>query len=226
MNTTTTTENGTNEVINNQHTDQDNDFVSRYKTQIVAGIIVIILGIFGYGFYSSYKEKSNKMMADELFAFTSVTLKDFNAGKVSAEKVVSGFQAVYNGKEGFSSAGAHIIELSDALLEKNKQVEAYNLLSLGLQTINNNQMSYFLNIRAAAVAENLNKPKQAIKHLEDILSGNLLYMSEKIYLDAGRLYLMTGDKEKAKSSFKWVMEKGKEAEFKKLARLYLEELGA
>ena len=56
------------------------------------------------------------------------------------------------------------------------------------------------------------------------VGSGIKLMEDKVYLDLGRLYRDTGDSEKAKSSFQWVVDKGTEAEFKKMARLYLDEL--
>ena len=47
----------------------------------------------------------------------------------------------------------------------------------------------------------------------------------KTYLDLGRLYLKKGDKQKAKTSFQYVVDKAKDdPEFVKLAKIYLTKL--
>jgi hypothetical protein len=49
-------------------------------------------------------------------------------------------------------------------------------------------------------------------------------MEDKLYLDLGRLYLSAGNKEKAKVNLQYLVDNGKDAEFMKIARLYLEDI--
>ena len=101
---------------------------------------------------------------------------------------------------------------------------AYSVATEAMDKVSNDQAAYFLRMRAAVLAENLNKLDEALKHLNTLISGSIKYMEDKIYLDLGRLQLKTGDTEKAKSSFQHVIDNGKEEEFKKMAKLYLSEL--
>ena len=49
-------------------------------------------------------------------------------------------------------------------------------------------------------------------------------MEDKTYLDLGILYLKTGNKDKAKTSFDYVLEKSKDETLLKITRIYLDEL--
>lgn len=225
MNTTTVPKAGTdvNDLVKDGGADT---FINENKGLVCAAVVLILAAIFGYGYIKQANAEKNNRYANELYTYSTTTLENFNNGKVKAPEVLSGFEQVYKGKEGFATAGSYIVSLSDALVAKNKNNEAYSLLNLGIQTIDNSEVLFFLNSRASSVAEDLGKTKEALAHLEDILKNNVMYMADKVYLDAGRLYLKLGNKEKALSSFKWVIDQGKEEEFKKMARLYLDELGA
>jgi len=109
-------------------------------------------------------------------------------------------------------------------MEKGNHQEAYALATKSMDKISNAYTDYFIGIRAAALAENLGNNQEALDILNRLISSSVKYMEDKIYLDLGRLQLKTGDKEKAKSSFQYVIDKGKEEEFKKMARLYMSEL--
>jgi predicted negative regulator of RcsB-dependent stress response len=219
--TTASPQSDVNEILNET---EIGAFTARYKNLVIGGVIALLIAVFAYGYYQHMTTQNNNAYASELFTFSDKAITDFNADKMSATDLVNGFKAAYDGKEGFTTAGVFMVQISDALVAKEKNEEAYVLLSLGTSTINNQQMLYFLRTRAAAVAEDLGKNKEALTLLEDQLKSNVIFMADKIYLDAGRLYLRTGNKEKAKVSFQWILDQGKEEEFKKMARLYLEDL--
>jgi predicted negative regulator of RcsB-dependent stress response len=228
MNTTTTTQvpkagTDVNDLVKNGDA---GDFINENKGLVGIAVVVILAAIFGYGYYKKVSTAKSDNYANELYTYTTMAVENLSKDKVKAPEVLSGFEKVYKGKEGFATAGSYIVMLSDALVAKNNNNEAYSILNLGIQSISNREVLFFLNARASSVAEDLGKTKEALMHLESILKGSVMYMADKVYLDAGRLYLKLGNKEKAISSFKWVVDEGKEEEFKKMARLYLDELGA
>ena len=49
-------------------------------------------------------------------------------------------------------------------------------------------------------------------------------MEDKVYLDLGILYLKKGNKEKAKASLDYVVEKSKDESLLKIARIYLSQI--
>lgn len=201
-------------------------FIAKNKTAVLVLIAVVIVGVFAYGYYRHANGVKRDAYANELYTYTTKSLEDFKGDKLKAQDLVNGFKAVYSGKEGFSSAGIFMIQLTDELMAKGNNDEAYALLKLGIETISNQQMLFFLRTRAAVVAENIGQDKEALSHLENIIKGNVMYLGDKVYLDAGRLYHKLGDKEKALSSLNWVIDQGTEEEFKKMAKLYLETIGA
>jgi len=198
--------------------------ITRNKVPLAAAGIALLAIIFGYGYFSQATTKKYNKYADALSIYTDAALKDMEKKDFKPSEIVSGFRNVYQGKEGFASAGTMMAELSDKLIEKGHQQEAYDLLAMGVETQDNIEVLYFLRLRAAAVAEDLGKNLEALSHLEAVIASGSMYMADKVYLDAGRLYAREGKVEKAKASFNWVIKEGSEAEFKKMANLYLGQL--
>lgn len=228
MNTTTTTSDSTPK----QGTSIDEalgqtelgGWIAQNKTPVLSAVALIILGVFGYGIFNHFQTKKFNSYSSALYKVTSEKIGLYKDGKIQAQELVSAFNEAWKPAGSFEGAGPYVIEVTDALTSKQNYQEAYDILSDASKRLSNPTLSYFINIRAAALAEDLGKKDLAISHLKAIISGGVRYMEDKVYLDLGRLYREAGDKEKAKSSFQWVLDKGTETEFKKMARLYLEEL--
>jgi FimV-like protein len=199
-------------------------WISQNKMPVISAVVVLIVGIFAYGIFDHFKTERENKYSSALHQVVKDKLTPFREGKIEASELVKSFNDQWLEMGSFVGAGTFVVQVVDALMAKNKYAEAYALVADADQRISNPQLSYFFNIRAAALAEDLGKKKEAITHLKKIAGSGIKYFESKVYLDLGRLYLETGDKEKARSSFQFVIDEGKEVEFKKVARLYLEEL--
>ena len=103
--------------------------------------------------------------------------------------------------------------------------EALEVLTLGQKAAKNDYAEYFILSRLAVVYEDLGQDQNAIDTLTKMNSKSLKIFEGKNYLDLGRLYLKQGNKEKAKASFTYVVEKAKDdSEFVKIAKLYLSKM--
>lgn len=199
-------------------------WISQNKMPVISALVVLVVGIFAYGVFNHLKTEKENKYADALHNVISEKLTPFQEGKVTAKELAEAFQNEWKEMGGFVGAAPYVIQVADALTAKGNYQEAYSLISEADKQIENPQLNYFINIRAAALAEDLGKRKEAIEHLKKVVGSGVKYFVGKVYLDLGRLYLETGDNEKAKASFKYVVDEGKEVEFKKLARLYLDEI--
>lgn len=199
-------------------------WIAEHKSITITIVILIFASVIGFGIFNHFQSKRNNEYAGKLFAFTQNELVQFREGKLTASELVKKYNAVRTPMGSFNGIGSYTVELINTLSEKQKFTEAYAVATTALDRISNAQDKYFISIRAAALAENLGKNKEALKHLNTLISGSVKYMEDKIYLDLGRLQLKTGNTEKAKSSFQYVIDNGKEEEFKKMAKLYLSEL--
>lgn len=199
-------------------------WIAEHKSLTISILVLIFAGVLGLGVFNHFQTKRNNEYAGKLFAFTQNELVQFREGKLKADELVKKYDALWTPMGSFDGAGSYTIELINALSEKQSYGQAYTVATQALDRISNSQDKYFVGIRAAALAENLGKNEEALKHLNTLISGSVKYMEDKIYLDLGRLQFKTGDIEKAKSSFQYVIDNGKEEEFKKMARLFLSEL--
>lgn len=199
-------------------------WISQNKAPVISAIVLLVVCIFGYGVFNHFKTEKENKYGDALHSVVKEKLAPFQEGKVTAEELVKSFNDQWKDMGSFAGAAPFVIQIVDALTAKGNYQEAYALIADADQRIENPQLNYFINIRAAALAEDLGKKKEAIAHLKSVVGSGVKYFIGKVYLDLGRLYLETGDKEKAKASFQYVLDEGKEAEFTKMARLYLDEI--
>ncbi|EQC48984.1 tetratricopeptide repeat protein [Bacteriovorax sp. BSW11_IV] len=194
-------------------------FIARHKGGFLILVIAIVFGIIGYGIYSVRASKAEEVNAGKVFAFSNTTFKDFKEGKVDAAKVSEDFAILMNEVGSFNGAIPTALEVSDALLAKGLKEDALKTL-VELGTVKNVISKYFVNLRLAAIYEDLGQTDKAIISLEELLNGPKL-LEEKVYLDLGRLYLAKGDKDKARRNFEYVEKNMAQEEFKKLAKYYL-----
>ena len=74
----------------------------------------------------------------------------------------------------------------------------------------------------AALYEDMGKFNESYKVLQDMLKSPVKLLESKVYLDLGRIHLKRGEKEKAKTTFQYVIDNGKSGDdVVKMARLYM-----
>lgn len=230
MNTTTnsnpnTTTNATPEVDRELAQTEFGEWIVKNKTAVLSLVALVFVGIFGYGAFNHFQTKKHNEFAASLYSTVEAKLADFKAKKVTASELKKDIEGVWSPMGGFVGAAPYIVQVADALAAGGSYQEAYDLVAMGAERISNQETDYFFHVRAAAFAESLEgKTDVAIDHLKKILSGGVKYFEGKVYLDLGRLYLKKGDQKLAKDSFQWVVDNGQEAEFKKMAKIYLSEM--
>lgn len=202
--------------------------IAKNKIAVYTTLGVLVAVIIGFGFFKIFADKSNVEHNTKIYAFESTILKDYIANPTDAK----GAKAIENGVTSLHlQMGDYlgllpiIIKASDVLTANSYYSEARSLLSIGEKVAKDDYSEFFIHSRQAAVYEDMGEDKLAIDTLEKMTSQSVKIFEGKTYLDLGRLYLKTGNKEKAKASFTHVVEKAKdEAEFVKLAQLYLSKM--
>lgn len=222
MSDTTTTPNRS---INQILEDGDaGNFVSKNKNTIIAVLAGIVIAVIGFGVYSNFADKSKTEYNSKVYAFDTGTLKSFN-DKSDPKALVEGIKNLQKEVGNYAGLIPVIIKASDLLTETAHLNEAQEVLNTGLKSAKNEYAEYFLLSRLAVVQEDLGQNQAAIDTIESMNSKSVKVFEGKNYLDLGRLYLKMGNKEKAKASFTYVVEKTKdEGEFVKLAKLYLSKI--
>jgi tetratricopeptide (TPR) repeat protein len=204
------------------------NFIAQNKVLVYALITILLSGIVGFGLYKTFAEKSQTAYNSKIYNFESSALKDFLANPTDAAKVLAletGIMKLHEEMGNYLGLLPLVIKSSDALISNSRYVEAKNILSIGEKISKDDFSDYFIMSRQAVVFEDMGEDKLAIDMLEKMTSQSVKVFEGKTYLDLGRLYLKTGNKDKAKTNFLYVVEKAKdEAEFVKIAQLYLARL--
>ncbi|MBT7609332.1 MAG: tetratricopeptide repeat protein [Bacteriovoracaceae bacterium] len=198
--------------------------IAKNKTLAVTLILLLVIGVVGYGFYTSQKEKADHKKADQMFSFMDKNFQSLADGKMAVPVFLSAHQKAMSGLSGFAGLFPTNIIIADELIKKNELAPAQEILeSLNIHTTNNYQV-ILIALRLAAVYEDLGKPELAIEQLEKLNNLKTGILEAKNYLDLGRLYKQLGNTEKAKVNFNYVINNMAQDEFAKLAKLYLSEL--
>lgn len=198
------------------------NLIQKNKVAIGLGIVLIVLGVLGWGYYSTYKHNTNEALAKVVLTFQTGSLKDFSENKIDGKKATDDFLSMMEKVSGFQGALPIGIQLADTLLLNKNVDDAIRVLTAVKPLAKNDYARYFVLSREAVALEDAGKTEEAIKALEELASNSLKLFEGKTYLDLGRLYLKKGDKEKARKNFEYVVSTAKdEVEFVKIANLYL-----
>jgi tetratricopeptide (TPR) repeat protein len=222
MTNTTLTPNRTLNQIMNE--DDASSFILRNKnalTGLVAGIVVAVIA---FGLYVNFSDKSKAEFNSKIFNFENSALKTY-AQNHEALALLNAIKSLKSEIGNYPGLIPVVIKSSDLMMAQNQLNEAVDVLQIGLQASKNDYGTYFLLSRLAVAYEDLGQDQKAIETLEKMNSHSVKIFEGKNYLDLGRLYLKRGDKEKAKASFNFVVEKAKdEVEFVRIAKLYLSKI--
>ena len=224
MNSTTTS--STNGQMNEILTENNiQGSIAKNKVAVFTILGIIVAAIVGFGLFKTFSDKSKTEYNAKIYTFETTVLKDYLANPTAPnapqtlEKAVGSLNLEMGDYLGLLPV---VIKSSDALASHGNFAEARSLLAMGEKIASDDYAKYFIYSRQAVVLEDMGEDKLAIEKLEKMTSQSVKIFEGKTYLDLGRLYLKTGNKEKAKTNFTHVVEKAKdEAEFVKIAQLYL-----
>ncbi len=207
-----------NSVANSQ-----SNFVSENKNLIIFLIIIILVSVLAWGGYSTYSSDKDLEIGNQVYTFQQSALKDFREKKIPVEEFVQELTKLSDEIGSFKGVVPLIIESTDLLIERENNKEALPTLEKIYTKFSgkNSYIKYFVGTRLAVVYENMNRNADAIKVLEEINNSSVKLLGPKVYIDLGRLYKKSGDREKAKVSFEYVVENFNEPEFSKIAKIYL-----
>lgn len=221
MNSTTTTS-ADHELIN-ENKIQGSIVKNKVAIYTIFGVVVAL--VVAFGLFKTFADKSKAEYNSKIFAFESTILKDYIANPAdpkAAKTLEDGVGNLHLQMGEYLGLLPVVIKASDALMANSHLSEARSLLSIGEKIASDDYAEYLIQSRQAVVYEDLGEDKLAIETLEKMTSQSVKIFEGKTYLDLGRLYLKTGNKDKAKASFTHVVEKAKDdVEFVKMAQLYL-----
>jgi predicted negative regulator of RcsB-dependent stress response len=218
-NTTTTPNRNINQILDEGDV---GSLVTKNKNALVAIVVAILVAVVGFGLYSTLADKSKAEFNTKIYSFE--TSNTFDA-KSDPATLVNGIKTLQKDVGNYSGLVPVILKANDLLMTHSHLNQALEVLLIGQLASKNDYSDYFILSRLAVVYEDLAQDQKAIETLEQMNSKSLKIFEGKNYLDLGRLYLKQGNKEKAKASFTYVVEKVKdESEFVKIAKLYLSKM--
>ncbi len=200
--------------------------IGKYKIAIIAIVCSAAALLLGMAIYSHFSNKHFQEAAHQTYLFTETSLADLEAGKITGAEFVTLFNKLVADSNSFKTVVPIAISASDLLLKKGDN-ESVKLLILPLLDDHDSGVAgQFLRIRLATALENLKDYAAALPHYQWLANNDDKVLVAKHYTDLGRMYLLTGNKDKATSSFKYVVEHFKASEFYRIAQNYLMEMGA
>ena len=199
-------------------------FIGKYKVLLSLLFGIVIIGVIAQAFYSSMNDKKINELSVVVHTFKAGPLKEFKDKKIDQNAVVAKYNQMMTDVGGFSGAGLVTLDLVTEIEKRGDKKTALTLLEDANNKFDNPYVKFFVSSNLAASYENNGMWEKAKSQYETLLNSPVKVFEEKTYLDLGRVYLKLNNTDKAKSSFQYVVDNGKEPELKKLAGLYLENL--
>jgi tetratricopeptide (TPR) repeat protein len=196
------------------------------KNKAFASILALILliAVFGYGYYATQKTSVDNDSADKVFNFMDTNFKSFVDGKMDTAAFLAAHQKELSGITSFSGLFPTNMMIIDQLIKKNELAPARDLLLTLNENAKDSYQIILIGLRLATIYEDLDRPQLAIEQLERLNGLKTGILEAKNYLDLGRLYKQLGNIEKAKINFNYVVNNLAQDEFASLAKLYLSEI--
>lgn len=226
MNTTTTSESQQSEFIEALNQTEVGAFLAQHLKLIVSLVVLVAVALIGWGVYSYQMDQKRLAASEVMFKFKQQTLAPLKAGELSVEKGLENFQEAYNKTTATLVGFPTLIDLADEFSARGELEAALSTLDMAPDMSGMPYAQYFLATRKAVVLEDLGQNQQALHVLEKLRDSTAQLLSDKVYLDLGRLYKASGDIDKARVSFQHVLDNMAQNEFATLARLHLNELNA
>ncbi len=192
---------------------------------LAIGIVAFILSsVLAYGGWTMYQADRAEKASEAVYAFENDVLNPFMQDQISYEDVVREWRSLNQEFSGQKALLPVLLFISDELIESGELDIVNDLLTSHRGDFSGDFARYFIDMRLAVVQEDLGLINEAIATLERMESSSLDLLETKVYLDLGRLYMQTGEYQKARLSFEHVTSQMSQEEFAQMARIYLAEL--
>lgn len=198
-------------------------FIAKNKSSVIGFVVLIILGVFAWGGYAVYESNKNDELSSVAFDFKNKNFSNLVSKSMTTSDYTKAYLDMAAKMPGFVGLTPLAINSSDELTKQGDLEGSIKVLDT-VKDQSNPYIKYFVYSRMAVNHEDLGNTDKAIESLEGIVKANIKVMESKTYLDLGRLYLKKGEKAKAKTNFQYVIDNLGQAEFVKLARLYLADM--
>lgn len=199
-------------------------WISKNKNLVIVLVVLLFAGIFGWGGYNQVKGDKEQALGDKIYQFQEGAYTQLIDKKMKPAEFLTQFKTIQTEVGDFIGFAPVLIKSAGHLVDQGANKEAVEVLEMGLKNLKTPILTNIISLHLASALEDLKDYPRAINVLEELNTSSLKLMEDKVYLDLGRLYLASGNVEKAKVNLQYLVDNGKEAEFTKLAKLYLEDL--
>lgn len=198
------------------------------KNVIIGVLALVVVILAGVALWSTMNNRAKPEIDAKIYQYETTVLEKLNKNpqdKAAAAEVLAAFKNLQSANKSYVGLFPALLVTADKLTLAGDTAGAIDLLENGMDSAHNSYAKFFLLSRLAALYEDANNTDKAIEALTKMTSNDAKVFEGKIYLDLGRLNLAKGNKEEAKKHFTHVVEKAnQDAEFVKIAKIYLEDL--
>jgi len=187
-------------------------------------LLAILISATGFILWKQSKKASELETSVEVFEFQSKVWETFKNGKSTSADLVAAFDKLDSKVHSAPVMLPLALEMAKSLHEKGNDQEAESILSKVSSHTSHPVSAFFIGMQRAVILEKLGKMDEAIKVIEPLAQNKDILMPARVSLELGRLYLLKGDKEKAKVQFEYINSTFPNDDQAKLARLYLSQL--
>lgn len=198
-------------------------FIAKNKASVISGVVFLLLLVITYGFYTTHQEKLTEQASGNAYKFEQSAYQSLESGSLTAGKYLSQLETVIKTNDFHEAFIPVLFKSFDYLYKKKDFMTSAKIIDIISKHYSNKNgyLDYFILVRRASLLEDEKKYKEAIDVLNHINSLSVKVMEAKTYLDLGRLYILAGNKEKAKTSLFYVIDNFGQEDFAKVARIYL-----
>ncbi len=186
---------------------------------LIAGILISLL----VGYINSKSAQSVDTSSKVMGAFETSTLQDFKDKKINTLDFINKSKSTINELGSSNSFLVVASEAFDAIKKdttsQDQAIEFFNFL----KTKSSHELSsYYYSLYSSVLNEDKGNYKEAIRILKSTLSSSLK-LEEKTYLDLGRLHLLDGQTDQAKSNFQHLLKNFPASKEANLAKIFANE---
>ncbi len=198
--------------------------IYEYRKLLIAAVIALVVGTIGFVIWKQSVQSSHNAAAVEIFDFQTKVWTEAKAQKIPVDELMSLFRALPDQAKSAPLMLSLSLEMSKFLFDQGKFAEADEVLKSFEVGKGSAITGTFVAFQRSVILESLGKNDEAVALLEVVAQNKDSLFKPKLYLEIGRLSLAMGNKDKAKTSFEYVLNNYPNDEYAKLAKLYLSEV--
>jgi len=186
-------------------------------------IVLILLGALSWAGWSKYQESVAQERSLQVFTFQQKVWEEAKTGKMSPEEFMTKFKALNKDLKSSSLMAPLVLEMSKHFLDKGSLEASMLVLEDAVGAKTHPVFAYFIKSQKMVILEKNKDLKAALAIAQELKDTKDNIFPAKALLHLGRLHLLNGDKEKAKSEWQNLVATYPNDEEAKMAKIYLSE---